>query len=157
MLLSSMQLRCAVVANGAVAARICMLYCSPVSGGSSAPLASAGKWSTLKAKDSPLMVILWHSSRIPSGAQLIAGVFAISYLSSCITKQGPCVVQLWELSWARDKSFTGYTRAMELKGHTSGITCVAFNSAATRAATSSKDGTLRVWKLDVRCPPRLQR
>ena len=98
------------------------------------------------------------SGRIELGFQLIlfVGIVSSLYISECVCKRGPCVLQLWELSWARDKSFTGCTRAMELKGHTSGITCVAFNAAATRAATSSKDGHLRIWKLDVRCTPRLQ-
>lgn len=40
---------------------------------------------------------------------------------------------------------------MELKGHSAGVHSIAFNTDATRAVTASKDHTLRVWKLDVRC------
>jgi transducin beta-like protein 2 len=60
-------------------------------------------------------------------------------------------VKLWELVFARDGLFKACSKAMELKGHTSGVLSIAFSGDSTRAVTASKDGTLRVWKLDVRC------
>jgi WD40 repeat protein len=39
---------------------------------------------------------------------------------------------------------------MDLKGHSSQVMAVAFNPDGTRAITASKDGTLRIWKTDVR-------
>jgi WD40 repeat protein len=39
---------------------------------------------------------------------------------------------------------------MELKGHKSAVGAVALSPDGTRAVTASKDGTLRVWNIDVR-------
>ncbi len=39
---------------------------------------------------------------------------------------------------------------MELKGHKSQVMCVAFSPDSKRCVTASKDGTLRVWNIDVR-------
>ena len=47
-------------------------------------------------------------------------------------------------------SFKGAKPVMALKGHTQGLTGVAFDEAAAYAVTSSKDGTVRVWRTDVR-------
>jgi transducin beta-like protein 2 len=59
-------------------------------------------------------------------------------------------VKIWELEFHRDSTFKSCSKAMELKGHTSGVHSLAFNRQATRAVTASKDGTLRIWRLDVR-------
>lgn len=47
-------------------------------------------------------------------------------------------------------SFKGAKPVMALKGHTQGLTSVAFDSNAAYAVTSSKDGSVRVWRTDVR-------
>ncbi|GFH07156.1 uncharacterized protein HaLaN_01917, partial [Haematococcus lacustris] len=60
-------------------------------------------------------------------------------------------VKLWELKWARDTGeFKGAAKAMELKGHKSQVLAVAFSPDAKRCVSASKDGTLRVWNIDVR-------
>ena len=59
-------------------------------------------------------------------------------------------VKVWELCFDRDGSFARCDRAMDLKGHTSGVHSVAFNGASSRAVTASKDGSLRIWRIDVR-------
>ncbi len=43
---------------------------------------------------------------------------------------------------------------MELKGHKGQVMSVAFSPDNTRAVTVSKDLTLRVWNIDVRCAVR---
>ena len=60
-------------------------------------------------------------------------------------------VKLWQLEFDRQKAFRACTKAMELKGHSAGVHSIAFNADASRAVTASKDHTLRVWRLDVRC------
>jgi hypothetical protein len=45
---------------------------------------------------------------------------------------------------------TGVYKAMELKGHKSQVLAVTFSPDNKRCATASKDGTLRVWNIDVR-------
>jgi hypothetical protein len=39
---------------------------------------------------------------------------------------------------------------MELKGHKSQVMAVAFSPDSKRCVTASKDGTLRIWNIDVR-------
>lgn len=56
---------------------------------------------------------------------------------------------MWEVERGRD-GLRGVARAMELKGHTRKVTAVAIAPDGARAVTASEDGTLRVWRLDVR-------
>lgn len=58
-------------------------------------------------------------------------------------------VKVWEVEWGRE-GFKGVPRAMDLKGHTRKVMSAAISPDGTRAATASEDGTLRVWRLDVR-------
>ncbi|XP_031553356.1 transducin beta-like protein 2 isoform X2 [Actinia tenebrosa] len=58
-------------------------------------------------------------------------------------------VKLWEVEFDKGDNFRKISRAMELKGHTAGIYHFTFSSDSTRMATVSKDGTWRVWDIDV--------
>jgi WD40 repeat protein len=58
--------------------------------------------------------------------------------------------QVWEVEWARDGSSKGVPRALDLKGHSRKVMSAAISADGGRAATASEDGTLRVWRLDVR-------
>jgi WD40 repeat protein len=42
------------------------------------------------------------------------------------------------------------SQVMDLKGHTSQVMAAAFNPDGTKAVTASKDGTLRLWNINVR-------
>ncbi|XP_076473005.1 transducin beta-like protein 2 [Babylonia areolata] len=57
-------------------------------------------------------------------------------------------VKIWEVSGTAGE--IKVIRAMELKGHNSGIYCFSFNGDSSRAATVSKDGTWKLWDTDVR-------
>jgi len=60
-------------------------------------------------------------------------------------------IRFWELKWAKDTgAFRGAFKAMELKGHKSQVMCAAISADNKRAVTASKDGTLRVWNINVR-------
>ncbi|XP_020894686.1 transducin beta-like protein 2 isoform X2 [Exaiptasia diaphana] len=58
-------------------------------------------------------------------------------------------VKLWEVEFDKSDGFRKVSRAMELKGHTAGVYHFTFSSDSTRMATVSKDGTWRVWDIDV--------
>ncbi|KAK7499108.1 hypothetical protein BaRGS_00009655, partial [Batillaria attramentaria] len=57
-------------------------------------------------------------------------------------------VKIWEVTGTPGE--LKVTRAMELKGHTSGVFSFSFNGDSTRVATVSKDGTWKLWDTDVR-------
>ncbi|KAF5843867.1 WD40-repeat-containing domain protein [Dunaliella salina] len=60
-------------------------------------------------------------------------------------------IRFWELKWEKGTgAFRGPFKAMELKGHKSQVMCAAISADNKRAVTASKDGTLRVWRIDVR-------
>jgi WD40 repeat protein len=59
-------------------------------------------------------------------------------------------VKIWNILYTRQNTFQGIRKAMDL-GHRASVLAVAFNRNSTRVATCSKDGYLRVWKIDVRC------
>ncbi len=50
----------------------------------------------------------------------------------------------------RVRMHVGAPKVMELKGHKSQVMCVSLSADGKRAVTASKDGTLRVWNIDVR-------
>lgn len=69
-------------------------------------------------------------------------------------------VKVWALKYAQPAAgagpnATGSFRGLDenpftlLKGHTSGVTSVSFLSDNKRAVTCSKDGTWKLWKMDV--------
>ncbi|PVD32850.1 hypothetical protein C0Q70_08297 [Pomacea canaliculata] len=57
-------------------------------------------------------------------------------------------VKIWEVSGTPGE--LKVTRAMELKGHNSGVSNFSFNGDSSRVATVSKDGTWKLWDTDVR-------
>lgn len=60
-------------------------------------------------------------------------------------------VKIWELRYNKDNvGFKGAAKVMDLKGHKSQVCCVAFSHDSKKVVTASKDGTLRVWNIDVR-------
>lgn len=56
-----------------------------------------------------------------------------------------------EIQYERNTTtFKGAKSVMALKGHAQGLLGVAFDYTGAYAVTSSKDGTVRVWRTDVR-------
>eukprot|EP00252_Welwitschia_mirabilis_P017012 TRINITY_DN3782_c0_g1_i1.p1 TRINITY_DN3782_c0_g1~~TRINITY_DN3782_c0_g1_i1.p1 ORF type:complete len:440 (-),score=93.50 TRINITY_DN3782_c0_g1_i1:471-1790(-) len=59
-------------------------------------------------------------------------------------------VKVWEIVYQKDGSVKETPKAMQLKGHTSAVTWLSFTSDSERILTASKDGTLRIWNINVR-------
>ncbi|GJP79345.1 hypothetical protein CLOP_g9588 [Closterium sp. NIES-67] len=59
-------------------------------------------------------------------------------------------VKIWELVYGRDGAIQNVTRIMQLKGHKSAVTWLAFTWDSKGMVTASKDGTIKIWNIDVR-------
>ncbi|EQC34928.1 hypothetical protein SDRG_07726 [Saprolegnia diclina VS20] len=63
-------------------------------------------------------------------------------------------VKIYEIQRSKTGAFVKLHKAMALQGHTSGVTDIAFDGSdqkpVNRIVTASKDGTVRVWDINVR-------
>ncbi|CAK4636070.1 hypothetical protein AeMF1_014147 [Aphanomyces euteiches] len=63
-------------------------------------------------------------------------------------------VKIYEIKRTKDGKFDKFTKVMALQGHKSGVLDVAFDGSDTtplnHIVTSSKDGTVRLWDINVR-------
>jgi len=58
-------------------------------------------------------------------------------------------VKVWNAKFTKSGSFEKVTRAYELTGHSSGVYHFTWRNDASMIATVSKDGTWRVYKVDI--------
>ncbi|XP_028396746.1 transducin beta-like protein 2 isoform X4 [Dendronephthya gigantea] len=58
-------------------------------------------------------------------------------------------VKLYEVEFTKTGDFKQVSRAMDLKGHSAGVYHFSFSADCTRMATVSKDGTWKIWDIDV--------
>ncbi|KAI9079852.1 hypothetical protein K1719_038098 [Acacia pycnantha] len=59
-------------------------------------------------------------------------------------------VKVWEIVYAKDGSVKEVSKAMQLKGHKSAVTWLCFTPNSEQIITASKDGTIRIWNINVR-------
>ncbi|XP_049380451.1 uncharacterized protein LOC125845071 [Solanum stenotomum] len=59
-------------------------------------------------------------------------------------------VKVWEIVYSKDGAVKEVSRIMELKGHKSAVTWLCFSPNSEQIITASKDGTIRMWNINVR-------
>ncbi|XP_017625275.1 uncharacterized protein LOC108468919 [Gossypium arboreum] len=59
-------------------------------------------------------------------------------------------VKIWEIVYAKDGSVKEVLNVMQLKGHKSAVTWLCFSPNSEQIITTSKDGSIRVWNINVR-------
>ncbi|WOL09673.1 transducin beta-like protein 2 [Canna indica] len=59
-------------------------------------------------------------------------------------------VKVWEIIYSKDGSVKEVLKGMQLKGHKSAVTSLSFTPNSEQIITASKDGTIRVWNINVR-------
>ncbi|KAL6125980.1 hypothetical protein ACLB2K_074031 [Fragaria x ananassa] len=59
-------------------------------------------------------------------------------------------VKVWEIVYLKDGSVKEVTKAMQLKGHKSAVTWLCFTPDSEQIITASKDGSIRIWNINVR-------
>ncbi|KAL3536954.1 hypothetical protein ACH5RR_000320 [Cinchona calisaya] len=59
-------------------------------------------------------------------------------------------VKVWEIVYTKDGSVKEVSKVMQLKGHKSAVTWLCFAPNSEQIITASKDGSIRVWNINVR-------
>eukprot|EP00188_Purpureofilum_apyrenoidigerum_P005277 Plantae.Rhodophyta-Purpureofilum_apyrenoidigerum.ctg674.p1 GENE.Plantae.Rhodophyta-Purpureofilum_apyrenoidigerum.ctg674~~Plantae.Rhodophyta-Purpureofilum_apyrenoidigerum.ctg674.p1 ORF type:complete len:411 (-),score=58.13 Plantae.Rhodophyta-Purpureofilum_apyrenoidigerum.ctg674:1081-2313(-) len=60
-------------------------------------------------------------------------------------------IQIYEVQFAKgSKTVTGCTKVMDLRGHNAAVHSVSFSTDNKTVASVSRDGTLKLWNIDVR-------
>ncbi|XP_022886214.1 transducin beta-like protein 2 isoform X2 [Olea europaea var. sylvestris] len=59
-------------------------------------------------------------------------------------------VKVWEIVYSKDGSVKEILRVMQLKGHKSAVTWLCFSPNSEQIITASKDGSIRIWNINVR-------
>ncbi|KAL4324717.1 hypothetical protein GQ457_11G000980 [Hibiscus cannabinus] len=59
-------------------------------------------------------------------------------------------VKVWEIVYSKDGSVKEVVKAMQLKGHKSAVTWLCFSPNSEQIITASKDGSIRIWNINVR-------
>lgn len=59
-------------------------------------------------------------------------------------------VKVWEIVYSKDGSVKEVIKAMQLKGHKSAVTWLCFAPNSEQIITASKDGSIRIWNINVR-------
>ncbi|XP_057980913.1 uncharacterized protein LOC131166406 [Malania oleifera] len=59
-------------------------------------------------------------------------------------------VKVWEIVYSKDGSVKEVSKVMQLKGHKSAVTWLCFAPNSEQIITASKDGSMRIWNINVR-------
>lgn len=59
-------------------------------------------------------------------------------------------VKVWEIVYSKDGAVKEVSRVMQLKGHKSAVTWLCFSPNSEQIITASKDGSIRIWNINVR-------
>ncbi|XP_050237343.1 uncharacterized protein LOC126687037 [Mercurialis annua] len=59
-------------------------------------------------------------------------------------------VKVWEIVYSKDGSVKELPKVMQLKGHKSAVTWLSFSPNSEQIITASKDGSIRIWNINVR-------
>ncbi|XP_068649968.1 uncharacterized protein [Aristolochia californica] len=101
-------------------------------------------------------IILWHGK---SGKVL--GTVDTNQLKNTMAALSPngrflaaaaftADVKVWEMVYSKDGSVKEVTKVMQLKGHKSAVTWLCFTPNSEQIITTSKDGSMRIWNINVR-------
>ncbi|KAG5565645.1 hypothetical protein RHGRI_001531 [Rhododendron griersonianum] len=58
-------------------------------------------------------------------------------------------VKVWEIIYSKDGAVKEVSKVMQLKGHKSAVTWLCFSPNSEQIITASKDGTIRIWNINV--------
>ncbi|KAK7394900.1 hypothetical protein VNO78_15441 [Psophocarpus tetragonolobus] len=124
--------------------------------GASATYGSADGSTIIASCSEGTDIILWHGKTGKSVGhvdtnQLKNNMAAISPNGRFIAAAAfTADVKVWEIVYAKDGSAKEVLNVMQLKGHKSAVTWLCFTPNSEQIITASKDGSMRIWNINVR-------
>lgn len=124
--------------------------------GTSATYGSADGSTIIASCSEGTDIILWHGKSGKSVGhvdtnQLKNTMAAISPNGRFIAAAAfTADVKIWEIVYAKDGSVKEVVNVMQLKGHKSAVTWLCFTPNSEQIITASKDGSMRIWNINVR-------
>ncbi|ESW12000.1 hypothetical protein PHAVU_008G076400 [Phaseolus vulgaris] len=124
--------------------------------GASATYGSADGSTIIASCSEETDIILWHGKTGKSVGhvdtnQLKNNMAAISPNGRFIAAAAfTADVKVWEIVYAKDGSAKEVLNVMQLKGHKSAVTWLCFTPNSEQIITASKDGSMRIWNINVR-------
>ncbi|KAF7153773.1 hypothetical protein RHSIM_Rhsim01G0147300 [Rhododendron simsii] len=100
----------------------------------------------------------------PNGRFVAAAAFTADvkdFYGTCVGHMLPCLrvekgelpaefTLVWEIVYSKDGAVKEVSKVMQLKGHKSAVTWLCFSPNSEQIITASKDGTIRIWNINVR-------
>ncbi|MQL99102.1 hypothetical protein Taro_031814 [Colocasia esculenta] len=111
------------------------------------------KWEHHKVHDQRTILTLFGATAsygTADGSTIIASCSEGTDIKLWHGKSGKNLGTIWEIVYAKDGSVKEVSKVMQLKGHKSAVTWLCFSPNSEQIITSSKDGTMRVWNINVR-------
>eukprot|EP00794_Sanderia_malayensis_P013835 gene13835-15281_t len=115
-------------------------------------ISSTGKFVMSASKDTT--IIIWTLK-----GEVLATIDTLLVYNSCVTlsPSGALVaasgfssdIKMWSVEFDKVGDFKQTTRALDLKGHSAGVHSFSFSADSKRAASISKDGSWKLWDIDV--------
>ncbi|CAL0304650.1 unnamed protein product [Lupinus luteus] len=124
--------------------------------GAKASYGSADRSTIIASCSEGTDIILWHGKTGKSVGhvdtnQLKNNMAAISPNGRFIAAAAfTADVKVWEIVYAKDGSAKEVSNVMQLKGHKSAVSWLCFTPNSEQIITASKDGSLRIWNINVR-------
>jgi len=115
-------------------------------------ISSNGKF--IMSADNQAQVIIWS---LKGDVYECIDTLLVYNTLACISPCGNLVaacgftseVKLWHIKFTKNNEFNHVSKGLELKGHKAGVLSFSFSNDSKRMGTISKDGTWKVWDIDV--------
>ncbi|TKY65610.1 Transducin beta protein 2 [Spatholobus suberectus] len=124
--------------------------------GTSATYGSADGSTIIASCSEGTDIILWHGKTGKSVGHMDTN--QLKNTMAAISPNGRFIaaaaftadVKVWEIVYAKDGSVKEVSKVMQLKGHKSAVTWLCFMPNSEQIITASKDGSMRIWNINVR-------
>ncbi|XP_066918749.1 transducin beta-like protein 2 [Clytia hemisphaerica] len=115
-------------------------------------ISSTGKY--IMTADKGTQIIIWSiKGEVYDKIDTLLMYNTFASISPCGNLVAACgftsEVKLWHMQFSKSGDFQQTLKAFEIKGHRAGVLSFSFTNDSKRFATASKDGTWKVWDINV--------